>query len=114
VGQGLVLPVAPGAQKKTVRKASAERRPSSIPPSCPTILAHSFPLTSGDPNFIPQIFQISPLGGILYDTLKFDNASFAEFQATVPEPSPRAMLLAGFVGPGFVGCSVKARSAAVA
>jgi PEP-CTERM motif len=76
-------------------------------------LSTAFPLTSGTPEFITQIFETGPLGGILTPTLEFDSASLASFQAVVlvPEPSTWAMMLLGFAGLGFAGYSrTKARS----
>jgi hypothetical protein len=78
-------------------------------------LTTAFPLTSGTPEFIPQIFQTDPLGGIFTPTLEFDSASATRFQAVigVPEPSTWAMLLLGFAGLGFAGYS-RARRVALA
>jgi hypothetical protein len=70
-------------------------------------LKTAFPLTAGTPEFILQVFQTDPLGGIFAPTLEFDSASAISFQATtgVPEPSTWAMLLLGFAGLGFAGYS---------
>jgi hypothetical protein len=49
----------------------------------PYNLATAFPMTSGTPEFIPQVFQTLPLGGIFAPTLEFDSASSISFQAVV-------------------------------
>lgn len=75
-------------------------------------LSTAFPLTGGTPEFITQIFETGPLGGLLTPTLEFDSATSASFEAVlVPEPSTWAMMLLGFAGLGFAGYSrTKARS----
>ncbi|HEX4179367.1 MAG TPA: PEPxxWA-CTERM sorting domain-containing protein [Caulobacteraceae bacterium] len=62
-------------------------------------LAGPFPLTSGTPSFIPQVY-VTSAGA----SLEFDSASSVSFQAIggVPEPATWAVMLAGFGGLGAV------------
>jgi hypothetical protein len=74
-------------------------------------LKTTFPLTSGTPEFIAQVFETS------VGSLEFDSASLASFEATtgsVPEPSTWAMMAVGFAGLGFLGFRHTAKAPAAA